>query len=492
MRRFIAFRWFGPDSSGHQTASRTTVSRRGAAARLATACALIGCGIIGPMAASPAAAEEPGTTRNRRETPTVMAIRRCSNAVVNIHGQKTIRSTAASMAGADPGRQVNGMGTGVVIDPRGYVVTNYHVVEDVEEVRITLADGKQTTAEVVATDVRSDLALLKVDVTEPLEVIPRGTSCDLMVGEPVIAIGNAFGYVHTATEGIISALHRDVPVNDTQEYRDLIQTSAGINPGNSGGPLLNIHGEIIGVNVAVRVGAQQIAFAIPIDQAIDIVNKMIAEHNEERLGLGLSVEGGPRADDGVVISQVSASGSAARDGLKQGDRIIRVGSEPTEDRLRFGLAMIEAPVGGRLPIVVERDGEQMELAVTLEPPVSIGDDVQSLAWSVIGIKVQPVSKTAMQRISAKTKTPYRGGLYVTEVRKGSPAEEKYLNVGDILIGLHGFSTASLPELRAILMEASKDQTQGKFVIIRSDKAMFGYLGPDDSTRNAKTSAAARR
>jgi serine protease Do len=422
--------------------------------------------------------EESSKVRDRRETPVVMAIRRCSNAVVNIHGQKLVRPTAASMAGADPGRQVNGMGTGVVIDPRGYVVTNYHVVEDVEEVRITLADGTQTNADVVATDIRSDLALLKVNVSEPLAVIPRGTSSDLMVGEPVIAIGNAFGYVHTATEGIISALHRDVPVNDTQEYRDLIQTSAGINPGNSGGPLLNIHGEIIGVNVAVRVGAQQIAFAIPIDQAIDIVNKMITSHNEDRLGLGLAVAGGPKEGDGVFVTQVSTSGAAGRDGLKAGDRILRVGTVETSDQLGFGLALIEAKSGGPLPIVIERDGEELEVAITTNGPNSAAgeDEASVLAWTAIGVKLQPVPRAAMQRIESKTKQSYRGGLYVTDVRKGSPAETYGLRVGDVLIGLHGWSTASIAELQGILHKAAQqDQLQGKFVIIRSDQPMYGYL-----------------
>jgi serine protease Do len=448
------------------------------AARTATISAMLGCGILSSTLTSVVMGEEPVTTRDRRETPVVMAIRRCSSAVVNIHGQKLVRPTAASMAGADPARQVKGMGTGVVIDPRGYVVTNYHVVEDVEEVRITLADGTQTSADVVATDIRSDLALLKVNVSEPLAVIPRGTSSDLMVGEPVIAIGNAFGYVHTATEGIISALHRDVPVNDTQEYRDLIQTSAGINPGNSGGPLLNIHGEIIGVNVAVRVGAQQIAFAIPIDQAIDIVNKMITSHNEDRLGLGLAVEGGPKQGDGVVITRVSATGSAGRDGLKAGDRVLRVGAIATSDQLGFGLALIEAESGGPLPIVVERDGEELEVAVTINPPNQTAgqDEATALAWTAIGVKLQPVPRAAMQRIESKTKQSYRGGLYVTDVRKGSPAETYGLRVGDVLIGLHGWSTASIAELQGIIHKAAQqEQLQGKFVIIRSDQPMYGYL-----------------
>jgi serine protease Do len=426
---------------------------------------------------SDAHAEEESKPRDRRETPVVMAIRRCTNAVVNIHGQKVIRASAAAVMGAEAGRQVNGMGTGVVIDPRGYVVTNYHVVEDVSEVRITMADGTETTAEVIATDVRSDLAVLKIKTKGRLEVIPRGTSGDLMVGEPVIAIGNAFGYIHTATEGIISALHRDVPVNESQEYRDLIQTSAGINPGNSGGPLLNIHGEIIGVNVAVRVGAQQIAFAIPIDQAIDIVNRMIEEHNEQRLGLGLAVDGGPVRGDGAKIREVSAGGTAARGGFMPGDRIVEVDSKPVSDKLEFGLALIEAEPGQSLPFVVQRDGSLVSVAVeTASPRLKVGDEAELLAWQVIGIRLQPVTGVAMQRINSRVKQNYRGGLLVTEVRKSSPAETHGIKVGDVLIGLHGWSTASMPELQGIIQKAAEqEQLRGKFVIIRSDQPMYGDL-----------------
>jgi len=415
-----------------------------------------------------------------RETPTVLAIRRCRGAVVNIHGQKTVRTTAASMAGAngDAGKQVNGMGTGVVIDPRGYVITNYHVVEDVDQVQVTLADGETTTADVIASEVKSDLALLKLNVTEPMDTIPRGTSGDLMVGEPVIAIGNAFGYVDTVTEGIISALHRDVPVNDTQEYRDLIQTSAGINPGNSGGPLLNIHGEIIGVNVAVRIGAQQIAFAIPIDQAIAIVSDMISSYNEDRLSIGMRTEGGPRDGDGVSIASVAANSPASRQGLKAGDRVVRVGGRNTNDRLDFGLAMIQVQAGEQVKIEVDRDGDVVQVAMLLDgtPGASSADDPQALAWTVVGVKVQAISKGTMQRINSRSNKSYRGGLTVTDVRKGSPADSQGIRSGDVLVGLHNFSTASLAELQGIINKVGQQSnTQGQFLIVRNDQTMFGYI-----------------
>lgn len=413
-----------------------------------------------------------------RETPVVLAIRRVSPAVVNIHGQKTVRNTAAGMAGAegpDSFRQVNGMGTGVVIDPRGYVVTNYHVVEDVNDIRVTLANGQTTSAELVSARIRNDLALIKVHTDELLPTIPRGTSSDLMIGESVIAIGNAYGYVHTSTQGIISALHRDIPVNETQEYKDLIQISAGINPGNSGGPLLNIAGELIGVNVAVRVGAQQIAFAIPIDQVIEVVTDMIEQHNESRLLTGLRATGGPRDGDGVTIANVSASSPAAREGLKPGDRVVRVGSQPVDDRLDFALAMLDSPPGQPLEISIERSGQRIDLAVVSER-VESDQSVAELAWSVLGIQAKPVPDSTMRRLNARMNTKYGGGLYITGIRPGSAADQQGIVAGDVLLGIHGWQTSTMKDLAGILEHPDMQRgPKAKFYLVRREQTLFGHL-----------------
>ena len=205
-----------------------------------------------------------------RRTAIVDAIASQRDAVVNIHGQKLISSEG------DEPKRVNGMGTGAVIDSRGYVVTNYHVVEGVERIEVTLASGATTSATLISHDLRTDLAIIKISPPHQLQVVRIGTSSDLMIGETVLALGNAYGYEHTVTRGIISALHRSVEVSRTQRYDDLIQTDASINPGNSGGPLLNIDGEMIGVNVAVRAGAQGIGFAIPVDKVLEVVSELLS------------------------------------------------------------------------------------------------------------------------------------------------------------------------------------------------------------------------
>ncbi len=418
-------------------------------------------------------------TVSLRETPTVRAIRRASPSVVNLHGQKTVRTTAAGMAGAkgpESFKHVNGMGTGVIIDPRGYVITNYHVVEDVEKIYVTLDDGSEVTADLIAARVRNDLALVKIQTKESLPTIPRGTSADLMIGESVIAIGNAFGYVHTSTQGIISALHRDVPVNEKQEYRDLIQTSAGINPGNSGGPLLNIDGEIIGINVAVRVGAQQIAFAIPIDQVVETVTEMVEQYNNSRLITGVRTDGGPREGDGVTVVNVSASSPANGNGLKAGDRVVRVGSQPIDDRLDYVLALLEVAPGDPLDWEVERAGERFEVAIQFDSTLTRAERVAQTAWEVIGIRAQTVPEANIRRLNYRMKTKYQGGLYVSEVRPGSPAERQGILEGDVLLGIHGWQTTNLTDLAGILEHPDmQDGPRTKFYLVRREQTLFGHM-----------------
>src|SRR5262245_2962627 len=202
--------------------------------------------VLGIAALLPVSARAAGPV-NPRRTPVVDVVERVKAAVVNIQSERTARADLPPdfFAQAPSQSRVNGMGTGILLDPRGYIVTNHHVVEDVTLIRVRLADGSTHGARVVARDAESDLALLKIDAGRPLPVMPLGTAADLMVGETVIAIGNAYGYDHTVTVGVVSAIKRDVTLNKDISYKALIQTDASINPGNSGGPLLNINGDLV-------------------------------------------------------------------------------------------------------------------------------------------------------------------------------------------------------------------------------------------------------
>jgi len=239
-----------------------------------------------------------------RQTPIVKAVQRVRDAVVNIRGEKTITTPAGQTATPDAGRRVNGMGTGVLIDSRGYIVTNHHVVDGVHEIFVTLANGQRHVAKLVARDMETDLAIIKITISTPLPAAPIGTSSDLMPGETVIAVGNAYGYEHTVTRGIVSALHRAVQVSDAQYYDDLIQTDASINPGNSGGPLLNIDGDVIGINVAVRAGAQGIGFAIPIDKVVSIAAGLLATRNASKTWIGMESSTKTAQSHGMAVGSI--------------------------------------------------------------------------------------------------------------------------------------------------------------------------------------------
>ncbi|MCO6047875.1 trypsin-like peptidase domain-containing protein [Aeoliella sp. ICT_H6.2] len=407
-----------------------------------------------------------------RLTPLVQAVRMASPSVVNIQGQKTV-ADMASGPNHDGTRQVNGMGTGVVIDPRGYILTNHHVVDGVKQINVTFADRRKYVAKIVAFDPRTDLAVIRVRTSHLLPVIQIGTSSDLMPAESVVAVGNAFGYEHTVTVGIVSALHRDVQVSETQSYDDLIQTDASINPGNSGGPLLNVDGQMIGVNVAVRAGAQGIGFAIPVDAAMEVAARLIGVEETENRWHGLTLRTNP-AERQVVVENVANGSPAAEYGFRTGDVITQVGDVKTERRLDVERALLGT--NAALPVVVDRDGKDYELRLAAESIRTrrTGGTRQLIAdrsdsWETLGVELEPEPASTF----AGKKSQYRGGLRITEVRPNSPAQREGLEAGDILVGLHKWQTASLDDVDYILTKSSLPRmSQVRFYIVRNNETLY--------------------
>jgi serine protease Do len=405
-----------------------------------------------------------------RRTATVRAVEHARPSVVNIHGQKTVAPTEENTRRGDAPQHVNGMGTGVVIDPRGYIITNYHVVEGVKKIQVTLAGGQPYTAVLVSHDPRTDLAVIKISAKEPMPVISIGTSSDLMSGEPVIAVGNAYGYEHTVTRGIISALHRTVQVSDAQQYRDLIQTDASINPGNSGGPLLNIDGEMIGINVAVRAGAQGIGFAIPVDMAMNIAAMLMSVERIDNNYHGVHATNETVSRREFIVGEVDEESPAAKGGLRPGDVITQVDDKPVARALDFERALIDRKAGEEVPVTVDRNHQPVTLTLVLAAKVRTAPADQT--WEQLGLKLEPVASKQFRQVQSR----YHGGLLVQSVKPDSPAARQGIRRGDILVGMHIWETVSLENVAYILNRPDfADLEPLKFYILRNNEPLFGHL-----------------
>ena len=435
------------------------------------------------VAAEPAVSVTPAVraiTPGKRRDEVVDVYEKVKAAVVNIHSERTVPGTPDGFnASAVRPQQVNGMGTGIVLDPRGYVLTNFHVIDDVSALRVRLHDGSGMAARVIGTDKEADLALIKIDPVRPLPVMPFGTSADLMVGEAVIAIGNAYGYEHTVTHGRVSFKGRDVSLNKDTGYKGLIQTSAPINPGNSGGPLLNVLGELVGVNVAIRAGAQNIGFALPIDfvvgRAADLVSRRRAG---VRHGLVLK-DGAAReateapARRAVTVEAVESNSPAAAAGFRVGDVVERAGDVAVVTSIDWERSLLEKPAGASIAVKVSRGRESVDLELTLEAAKPMPAAPADVVWRRLGVRLQPVAAEVVKR----TEPALRGGVLVTEVAVGGAAAGAGVHKGDILVGLHTWETLR-PEDAAFVL--GHTDYAGflplKYVLIRDGAIQKGHFG----------------
>jgi serine protease Do len=408
-----------------------------------------------------------------RQTPIVRAVQSARGAVVNIRGEKTVVPPGYQIGVADPARRVNGMGTGVVIDSRGYIITNYHVVSGVRQIQVTAADGETLLARLIARDPETDLAIIKVDPPKPMQVIQIGTSSDLLPGETVIAVGNAYGYENTVTRGIISALHRAVQVSDSQFYDDLIQTDASINPGNSGGPLLNIDGQMIGVNVAVRAGAQGIGFAIPADKAMCVAAKLFAQQAGSDLQHGVTLDGdsSPSAR-GLTVSAVDKESPAAKGGLRPGDVITAVDGAEVHRKLDFQRALLDRKAGEKVQLAVRRASGPVAVQFTLAPAPAKTAATNDPAWETLGVELEQIPAEEFRKYQSR----YRGGMMVKAIRPDSPAADQGIRPGDVLVGMHVWETVSMQNISYVINHPDlAELSPVKFFILRNKETLYGYL-----------------
>lgn len=303
-----------------------------------------------------------------RRTRLVQVVERVGPAVVNIYQQVTTHQRLPwPYSEIYPStRTSTSLGSGVIIDPDGFLLTNAHVFDPRSPIQVQLTDGRQLAARVVQVDAANDVALLKVSAGEPLPTARLGSSADVLVGETVLAIGNPLGNASTVTSGIVSAVFRDVaiPGAGAGRYRDFIQLDAPINPGNSGGPLLNVLGEVIGINWAIATDAEGIGFAIPIDRVRESLRRTLFNPASlANVSTGMEVRD---ADEGVVLASVAPDGPAAAAGLRPGDRVVAVEGQPVGWEFDLRKALYYAAPGEELSLTLERDGEPLAARLTLE------------------------------------------------------------------------------------------------------------------------------
>lgn len=374
-----------------------------------------------------------------------------------------------------------GMGSGVILSPDGYIVTNHHVVDEATEVTVTLPDKREFAGKVVGTDPKTDLAVVKIDGTD-LPSATWGDATSLQVGEYVLAVGNPFGLNSTVTLGIVSALGRG-RIGITQ-YEDFIQTDAAINPGNSGGALVNAKGELVGINTAIYSqtgGYQGVGFAVPSSMAKPVVDSLIKSGKVVRGYLGIGIQDLTpdlaKAFDlaksaGVLVSDVVDGGPADRAGLKQGDVITSFNGMPVDDPADLQRKVARATVGATVPLRVIRNGKPMDITVAVGEQADstkiakahVGEESRVLT----GVEVQPLDRQTAKELGMKGAAH---GVVVTAVDPDSRAERAGLRRGDVIREINRQPVRSLKDYEQIGSSLKKDQN-ALLLIERRGNALF--------------------
>jgi Do/DeqQ family serine protease len=407
--------------------------------------------------------ERANAKESLRRSAVVVAVEKVSPAVVNISTTVTEKvSPFFPFGGEDFFKdffpemfsreyQHSSLGSGVIIDgEKGYIVTNHHVVAKATEIKVITSNQKEYKGRSLGSDPRSDLAVIKIDAREKLPEAKLGDSEDLMIGETVIAIGNPFGLTHSVTTGVVSALDRSVRAED-RVYRHFIQTDASINPGNSGGPLLNIDGDVIGINTAIYQKAQGIGFAIPVNKTKRIVKELLRAGEVQPPWLGLDLQdltpelkrhfALPDGSGGVLVSDVYGNSPAERGGVKRGDIVLVVGGTSVATLSDYQDALAEFTTGDRLTLKLYRRGKEISLPV--QPSSFPPELALETVYRRLGIKVGEGRKENARQ---------RSGVSVEEVRRDSEAARIGLKPGDLIAQVNEVAVTNLEDFKKAISQ----------------------------------------
>ena len=403
-------------------------------------------------------------------------VKRVAPAVVNVYAARVVENRVPMFddpifrrffGGGSPREQVQrSLGSGVIVDPSGLVVTNFHVIENADQIKISLADKREFEADIVLKDQRSDLAVLRLkDVRERFAAIDLGDSDALQVGDVVLALGNPFGVGQTVTHGIVSAVARtQVGITD---YQFFIQTDAAINPGNSGGALVDLGGRLVGINTAIfsrSGGSQGIGFAIPANMVRAVIASAQGGSAVVRrpwLGAKLQAITPEIAESlslkrpvGALVSSVAAKSPAARAGMRTGDLVVSVDGQDVDDVNAFDYRFATKPLGGQAHVGVMRGGREVKLAVALEtaPETPREETVIKARSPFLGAKVANLSPALADELRLDTESK---GVVVTDVENGSTAQSFGLQKGDIVLALNSAKIETTQDLVRAVSQGSR-------------------------------------
>jgi len=387
-----------------------------------------------------------------------------------------------------PSRSV-GLGSGVIIDSEGYILTNEHVITKADKITIKLSDGREFKGEVKGTDPRSDLAVIKINA-KSLPAVKLGDSELLKIGQWAIAVGNPFGFVlenpePTVTVGVISALHRSFGrvFQRARDYSDLIQTDAAINPGNSGGPLVNIKGEVIGINVAIFTtsgGYEGVGFAIPVNNAKKIISRLSEGKKIVYGWLGVTVQDldenlakyfGLTEKNGVLVTKILPAGPAAKAGVKESDVIKKFDNKAVNNVKELLSLVGSTEAGKKVKLIVLRDKRELSLDIEVgqrpgEIEVSAeGEALASKAWR--GMEVQEISPRSARRYGLEGKQ----GVVVSDVEPDSPADAAGIVEGDIILEINKAPVNVIEDYNKIVSAAKGDallKTRRGYLVVKGE------------------------
>ena len=352
-------------------------------------------------------------------------------------------------------RRQGGIGTGFIIDKSGHIITNNHVVENADKIKVKLKDEREFEAKIIGRDPQTDLALIKIEAKGDLPVASLGRSADLKVGQWVVAVGSPFGLEQTVTAGIVSAKGRAI---GSGPYDDFIQTDASINPGNSGGPLLNLNGEVVGINTAIIARGQGIGFAIPIDMAARIVAQLKENGEVTRGWLGVNIQDlkgdlaeyyGSKNSEGVLVTDVVPDNPADKAGIKAKDIITAVNGETVQNSRELTARAATLPVGETTKITVLRDGQEKTFDVKVaRRPLTLADagKPQVEKEGEYGLQVTDLTPEIAKNMNVNRET----GVVVVGVRPDSKASKAGVQQGDLILEVNRQNVSSTGELKQLL------------------------------------------